>query len=131
MKGSNPTALNRARPLRHFVVNVADPSVNLSSSRFGIGQFNRANFAGDGIKHQLKSVNNQNQLIFVGIFTNQEAVADYHRIINPLMKEIMKVPADRYNTFYISKENLEKLTDRESIIKYIEFYQQNLAGTNN
>ena len=111
----------------YFVVNVADPSVNLSSSRFGIGQFNRANFSGDGIKHQLKSVNSQNQLIFVGGFSSKEAVADYHRNISPLMKQIMKVPAEKYSTFFISKENLDKLTDRETINKYSEFYLQNFS----
>jgi tetratricopeptide (TPR) repeat protein len=111
----------------YFVVNVSDPTVNLSSSRFGIGQFNRANFSGEGIKHQLKSVNNQNQLIFVGAFKSRGAAADYYRNINPLMKEIMKVPAAKYSTFYISKENLDKLQNPETITKYIEFYQQNFS----
>jgi hypothetical protein len=111
----------------YFVVNVSDPSVNLSSSRFGIGQFNRANFPDNVIKHQLKAVNQQNQLIFVGVFSSREAVADYYRNINPLMREIMKIPAEKYSTFYVSKENLDKLTDQESINKYIEFYRQNLS----
>ncbi|NEU07570.1 tetratricopeptide repeat protein [Flavihumibacter sp. R14] len=110
----------------YFVVNVTDPSVNLSSSRFGIGQFNRANFSGDGIKHQLKSVNNQNQLIFVGVFSSKDAVADYTRNIDPLMKNIMKVPVEKFGTFFISKENLDKLTDRDTINKYIEFYRQHI-----
>ena len=108
----------------YFVVNVADPSVNLSSSRFGIGQFNRANFSGQGIKHQLKSVNNQNQLIFVGMFSSKEAASEYFKNISPLMKDIMKIPSEKYGTFYISKENLEKLNDRDTIDKYIEFYRQ-------
>jgi tetratricopeptide (TPR) repeat protein len=111
----------------YFVVNVTDPSVNLSSSRFGIGQFNRANFSGTGIKHQLKSVNNQNQLIFVGAFKSREAAASYYENISPLMKEIMKMPASKYNTFFISKENLDRLNDPETITKYIEFYQQNFS----
>ena len=111
----------------YFIVNVTDPSVNLSSSRFGIGQFNRVNYSGDGIKHQLKSVNNQNQLIFVGVFTSKSAVDEYYRNINPLMKDIMKVPSDKFVTFYISKQNLDKLNDRDTINKYIEFYQQNFS----
>ena len=115
----------------YFVVNVTDPTVNLSSSRFGIGQFNRANFAGAGIKHQLKSVNNQNQLIFVGVFSGKGAINEYNRNIVTVISQIMKIPASTYGTFYISKENLDKLTDRDIINKYIEFYQQNLAGANN
>ena len=115
----------------YFVVNVTDPSVNLSSSRFGIGQFNRANFSGEGIKHQLKSVGNQNQLIFVGVFSSKAAAADYFKNINPLMKDIMKVPAEKYETFFISKENLDKLTDRDTINKYTEFYRTYITGANN
>ena len=42
--------------------------VNLSSSRFGIGQFNRANYGGSKITHQLQEVNKENQLIFIGPF---------------------------------------------------------------
>ena len=109
----------------YFVVNVADPSINLNSSRFGIGQFNRANFTGQGIKHQLKSVNNQNQLIFVGVFTDNKSASEYFLSISPLIKEIMKISAEKYSVFYISKENLDKLTDRETIDKYLIFYQQN------
>ena len=109
----------------YFVVNVADPSINLNSSRFGIGQFNRANFTGQGIKHQLKSVNNQNQLIFVGVFTDNKSASEYFLSISPLIKEIMKISAEKYSVFYISKENLDKLTDRETIDKYLIFYLQN------
>ena len=110
----------------YFVVNILDPSINLSSSRFGIGQFNRANFSGGGIKHQLKAVNKQNQLIFVGVFKSKNAVVDYYKNINPLMKDIMKIPADKYNTFFISKQNLDKLNSREVVNQYIDFYQTNL-----
>jgi tetratricopeptide (TPR) repeat protein len=109
----------------YFVVNILDPSVNLSSSRFGIGQFNRANFSGNGIKHQLKAVNRQNQLIFVGVFNSKNAVVDYYKNINPLMKDIMKIPADKYNTFFISKQNLDKLNNRDMVDQYIDFYQKN------
>ena len=111
----------------YFVVNVADPSINLNSSRFGIGQFNRANFTGQGIKHQLKSVNNQNQLIFVGVFTDNKSASEYFLSISPLIKEIMKISAEKYSVFYISKQNLDKLTDRETIDKYLIFYRQNIA----
>ncbi|HYK76027.1 MAG TPA: gliding motility protein, partial [Daejeonella sp.] len=109
----------------YFVVNVLDPSVNLSPSRFGIGQFNRVKYTDSVIKHQLKAVNSQNQLIFVGAFFSRQAVADYSRNIVPLMKDIMKIPTNKYNTFFISKQNLDKLTNREKVDQYIEYYQKN------
>ncbi|HQT23310.1 tetratricopeptide repeat protein [Daejeonella sp.] len=109
----------------YFVVNISDPSVNLSSSRFGIGQFNRANLPGSAIKHQLKSVANQNQLIFVGPFTGKEAVTTYFTNISPLMRAIMKIPVGKYNTFIINSQNLEKIIDKETLDLYVEYYKRN------
>lgn len=109
----------------YFVVNVTDPSVNLSSSRFGIGQFNRINLPGVVIKHQLKSIANQNQLIFVGPIAGKAAAADYYNKISPMMKEIMKIPATKYGIFYISGQNLEMIKDKEILDLYIEFYKKN------
>jgi tetratricopeptide (TPR) repeat protein len=108
----------------YFVVNVQDPGANLSSSRFGIGQFNRANFPQGQIKHQLKEVNSQNQLIFVGSFHSLNVAKEYERNIVPLMSSIMKVPAAKYNTFVITKADLDKLASRERIEMYIDFYRQ-------
>lgn len=110
----------------YFIVNVRDGRANLNSSRFGIGQFNRTKYSGAAIKHQLKRVNNQNQLIFVGPFDGREAAAAYHREIMPLMGQIMKVPADRFSTFIITREDLAKLEDGEDLEQYIEFYHNTL-----
>ena len=109
----------------YFVVNVSDPSVNLSSSRFGIGQFNRVNLPGVAIKHQLKSIANQNQLIFVGPIAGKAAAADYYNKISPMMKEIMKIPATKYGIFYISRQNLDIISNKEILDLYIEFYTKN------
>jgi hypothetical protein len=104
---------------------VADPSVNLSSSRFGIGQFNRANFPDGGIKHQLKDVNDENQLIFIGEFSSRESAKEYEINIQPLMGEIMKIPANQYSLFIITKSNLDKLTTKEILDQYLIFYKEN------
>lgn len=109
----------------YFVVNISDPSVNLSSSRFGIGQFNRANLPGSAIKHQLKSVANQNQLIFVGPFAGEEAASIYFTKISPLMRAIMKIPAGKYNSFIINSQNFEKIIDKETLDQYVEYYKKN------
>lgn len=108
----------------YLVVNVTDPSVNLSSSRFGIGQFNRANLPSGGVKHQLIDLNGENQLIVIGEFSSLGTVTDYYDAIAPLMKEIMKVPAENYSLFLISKANLERLKDRQTLNRYLEFWKQ-------
>ncbi|QKJ30971.1 tetratricopeptide repeat protein [Mucilaginibacter mali] len=109
----------------YFVVNVSTGTVNLSSSRFGIGQFNRANYQGTGISHQLKNAGDNNQLVYVGRFNNITAVKNYARAIIPLMPQIMKVPADKYTFFIITQENLDKLADKKTLDSYIDFYQKN------
>jgi tetratricopeptide (TPR) repeat protein len=109
----------------YFAVIVNSGTTNLSSSRFGIGQFNRVNFQDNTIKHRLKPVGANNQLIYVGRFTNLANVKDYARAIIPLMPDIMKVPKDKYSFFIITQENLDKLADQNTLDSYIDYYQKN------
>ncbi len=116
---------NRDSTNYYFVVNVSSGNTNLSSSRFGIGQFNRTNYQGSAIRHQLKAVGNDNQLVYVGRFYNLADAKAYARNIIPLMPQIMKVPADKYSFFIITQENLDKLADRKMLDSYIDYYQKN------
>ncbi|MNX39775.1 hypothetical protein D3C86_701440 [compost metagenome] len=108
----------------YFVIDVADASLTLSSSRFGIGQFNRGNYAGSNLKHQLKEFDND-QLVYVGNFSNFDDAKAYASGITPQLKQIMKVPANIYSSFIISKENFDKLTSKDLINKYLVFYKNN------
>lgn len=107
----------------YFVVNVATATTNLASSRFGIGQFNRANYTGSQLRHQLLPVGDNNQLIYVGMFSSLGDVKQYARQIVPLLPDIMKVPAGQYSYFIITKDNLSKITDKATLDSYIQFYQ--------
>ena len=75
----------------YFVVNVNSATTNLASSRFGIGQFNRVNYAGQDVKHRLRNAGQENQLIDVGRFYSLESAKAYARTIIPLLPDIMKV----------------------------------------
>ncbi|HVS92399.1 MAG TPA: tetratricopeptide repeat protein [Mucilaginibacter sp.] len=109
----------------YFVINVTNVTTNLASSRFGIGQFNRANFQPGAITHQMISVGDSSRLIYVGRFFSLAAAKDYARAIIPLMPDIMKVPKDEYSFFLITQENLDKLTSKKMLDSYIDFYQNN------
>jgi len=109
----------------YFVVNVSTGTTNLSSSRFGIGQFNRVNYTGRGIKHQLMAIGADNQLIYVGRFTSLDAAKIYARNIIPILPDIMKVPQDKYSFFIITQENLNKLADKKTLDSYVDYYQIN------
>jgi tetratricopeptide (TPR) repeat protein len=108
----------------YYVIDVADASLTLSSSRFGIGQFNRGNYAGAGLRHQLTEFDND-QLIYVGNFSSFAEAKDYSDGITPQLPQIMKVPAGIYNSFIISKENFDKLLSKDLVIKYLEFFKDN------
>ncbi|MBC7399648.1 MAG: hypothetical protein H7289_06860 [Mucilaginibacter sp.] len=110
----------------YFVVNVSTGTTDLSSSRFGIGQFNRANFQAGTIRHNLKNAGPDNQLIYVGRFYSLKTVKDYARAIIPIMPDIMKVPRDKYSFFIITQENLDKLAGKKLLDDYIDYYQQTL-----
>ncbi|MGE6218840.1 tetratricopeptide repeat protein [Nubsella zeaxanthinifaciens] len=108
----------------YLVVAVNTNTLNVSSSRFGIGQFNRGNYAGNNLRHQLRELD-QDQLIIVGDFNSVTNVQAYYQNIKPQLGRIMKVPAANYTTFAISKENLEKITNRDTLERYIRYISNN------
>ena len=108
----------------YYVIDVADASLTLSSSRFGIGQFNRGNYPDNDLAHKLVELDDD-QLIYVTSFVDLEDAKIYEESIKSSLKNIMKVPANKYKSFIISKENFEKLTDRNRVNDYLEFYKNN------
>ncbi|MCX2576044.1 type IX secretion system periplasmic lipoprotein PorW/SprE [Pedobacter sandarakinus] len=108
----------------YYVIDVADASLTLSSSRFGIGQFNRGNYPDNDLAHKLIELDND-QLIYVTSFIDLEDAKLYESSISGQLKNIMKVPANLYKGFIISKENFEKLTSRALINQYLEFLKDN------
>ncbi|RZL15169.1 MAG: tetratricopeptide repeat protein, partial [Pedobacter sp.] len=86
---------NAASTIYYYVVNVSDVSLTLSSSRFGIGQFNRGNYPDNNLRHQLNELDDD-QMIYVGNFPNLESVKRYAEVISSQLKNIMKVPASVY-----------------------------------
>lgn len=107
-----------------YVIAVNSTDFNLSPSRFGIGQFNRGNFTGENLKHQLKELD-EDELIFVGDFKSAEDVKNYEETIKKQLAVIMKIPAANYTTFVISKENFQKITNRDTLKRYINYINNN------
>ena len=108
----------------YYVVAVNTVSVSISSSRFGIGQFNRGNYSGINLRHQLKELE-KDQIIIVGDFANASSVSQYAANIKQQLEVIMKIPAANYSTFAISKENLAKITNSETLERYIRYINSN------
>ncbi len=108
----------------YFVVSVASMEISVSSSRFGIGQFNRGNYAGNNFKHQLIDLP-EDQVIYVGNFEKLNEVNAYAEEIKKQLPKIMKVPANLYKSFIVSKENFDKIKDRATLNRYLEFFKTN------
>jgi len=111
----------------YFVINVTSTRVNLAPSRFGIGQFNRSRYTGTTISHQLKVVNDENQLVYIGPFSSYEQVKQYESRILPMLPDIMKIPADYYNTFVITEANFGTLSDFDKIDDYHTIYWEQVS----
>ena len=97
---------------------------SLSPSRFGLGQFNRSLYAGSNLRHYLKEFN-EDQIIYIGDFDSYGDAKNYEIELNKQIGKIMKIPAANYSTFVISAENLDKLKDRETIVRYQNFIRTN------
>ncbi len=108
----------------YYVISVSNVNVSLSSSRFGIGQFNRGNYSGEGLRHQLREIN-EDQLIYISDFKQLNEVKAYGEAIRTQLSKIMKVPATTYQSFFISKENFEKINSKETLTMYLDFYKNN------
>ena len=81
-------------------------------------------YAGESLKHQLIELA-EDQLIYTGDFNTLKEVKAYYGGITTLLPKIMKVPSTTYISFYISKENFNKLKDKETVNKYLEFFKSN------
>jgi len=108
----------------YYVVAINTVTVSVGTSRFGIGQFNRGNYSGNNLRHQHKELE-KDQLIIVGDFTSINEVKQYQQSIKSQLGAIMKVPAANYTTFAISKENLDKITNRDTLERYIRYINNN------
>ena len=111
----------------YFVINVTSTRVNLAPSRFGIGQFNRSRYTGTALSHQLKVVNDENQMVYIGPFSSYEQVKQYESRILPMLPDIMKIPADYYNTFVITEANFGTLSDFDKIDDYHTIYWEQVS----
>ncbi|MET4081451.1 tetratricopeptide (TPR) repeat protein [Pedobacter sp. UYP30] len=108
----------------YYVIDVRDATLTVSSSRFGIGQFNRGNYPDNDLVHKLIELDDD-QLIYINSFVDLSDAKIYESSIKNQLNKIMKVPNNNYETFIISKENFEKLLDRKRIDSYLEFYREN------
>lgn len=88
--------------------------LNLSPSRYGIGQFNHSRYERLPITHRLTRTD-ATQLISVGTFGTHNAVKEYESRIRPMLREIMKIPEKIYNIFVVTEELPETLADGKKL----------------
>lgn len=108
----------------YFVINVQHPNVNLSPSRYGIGQFNRGQYPAKDLAHQLKKVDGELQLLYIGKFLTYEEASSYAEKLSAQLKDIMKIPSESYNTFIITEQFLQGLDDFDKVNDYFTKYQE-------
>ena len=106
-----------------FVINIMHGSVNLSPSRYGIGQFNRSQYPTKEITHQVKNLSDENQILYIGSFSTFEEVTAYEKRIVPLLRDIMKIPATVYNSFIVTEAIFNTFANSDQLEEYYTFYE--------
>lgn len=106
-----------------FVINVMHESVNLSPSRYGVGQFNRSHYRNANISHQLKIVEDEYQLVYIGLFNSYDEAKEYEKKISPLLITILKIPKDLYNSFIVTENIFDTFETSNQVDDYHTLYQ--------
>ena len=107
----------------YYVIMIENPHVNLSPTRYGVGQFLRTLFSQSAYKHEYMLLEKKEQLITVGVFESLAKVRDFEAKIVSFLPEIIKVREKKYTTFVIPKLILDKSKDLELIYEYLEKYK--------
>ena len=108
----------------YVVINVEDGILNLNSARYGINQFNRANYP-ESINQQLSAGGYFNQLLYIGQFSKLQDAINYSNELKQVLPDIMKIPQQAYSLFLITNNNLQKITSTEQLTAYQKFYTEN------
>jgi len=106
-----------------FVINIMHGSVNLSPSRYGIGQFNRGQYPTEPLTHQLKNITDENQLLYIGVFSTFAEAKAYEIKIKPLLSSIMKIPEDIYTSFIVTESVFNTFATFEQLEDYFTIYE--------
>lgn len=109
----------------YFVINVNSVRADIGPSMFSLRQFLRSYDSSRHLQVSQYAVNDENTLLVTGVFGRYEAVKRYERTIIPIIREIMKLAFERYNTFVVTKDELDKLKSRRLIDEYLRFYSNN------
>lgn len=109
----------------YFVVLVDDLKINLSATRYGIGQFIRTRFPRQGYGHNLSELDNSHQMIKVGVFENLETAKEFESKILNLLPQIIKIDEKKYSTFVVPKSVLDMSEEMSFINDYLKKYIEN------
>ncbi|QEC51178.1 tetratricopeptide repeat protein [Anseongella ginsenosidimutans] len=117
-------------PSEPFVVVIAvnDPSLNLNSTRFGLGQLNRRLYEGKNYQHQVKTVNNETQLLSVGSFADMQAARDYYETLLQHRGALIKAPEEKTSVFYLTASNFERLVNAGTVRDYRYYFRVNFLS---
>jgi len=102
-----------------------DVKINLSATRYGIGQFIRTRFPRQGYGHNLSELDNSHQMIKVAVFENLVTAKEFESKILNLLPQIIKIDEKKYSTFVVPKSVLDMSEEMSIINDYLKKYIEN------
>ena len=110
------------------VIAVADPAINLNSTRFGLGQLNRRLYEGKNYKHALKTINAEAQLLSVSSFEDARSARAYYETLLQQKGAIIKAPEEKTTIFYLTASNFERLINAGTVRDYRYYFRVNFLS---
>lgn len=106
----------------YYVIQISHGDVNLSPSRFAIGQFNRNYYANSNLRHQLKILEEEEQLLFIGNFSTFAEASAYQKNIDNQLENLMKIPPQLYKGFLVTEEVFNTFANSAQVEEYYSLY---------
>jgi len=109
----------------HFVLYLTGEALNPTVFRAKIGQFNRSNYSHQKLKHNIKEIDETHQMIYVEEIGELEEAINYYENIFKNLQSFVNFDDQTVFIFIVAEDEFEKLTDQESIQRYINYFKKN------
>ena len=112
-------------PFQFFIL-LKSPKINYNTFRLNLSQFVEANFPNLHLKNQTRTIAGNLPVMMVSSFNDFKSVVRYYKKFEELKEDIVPLPANRYEIFFIGSGNLLKLMDADKLAIYREFFNDQM-----
>lgn len=110
----------------YFIILYTAPKLNLRPLRFNLSQMALANFPSLHLQNAMIEAAGGRTAMEIGSFKDLTSALTYYRKFDQMQSDLLMLAPSAYEYFPISEENLKKLTGKEPLQIYREFFQDEI-----